>query len=98
MNATSLPRIAAVSAASGLTLHVRWQSGGESTIDESRPVNIYRLYQPLRDNPALFGQVRVGEYGADVTWTDWVDMSADMLWHLAAEQRTAPTLALQTGN
>ena len=72
--------------------------GGESTIDVSRPVNIYRLYQPLRDNPALFGQVRVGEYGADVTWTDWVDMSADMLWHLAAEQRTAPTLALQTGH
>lgn len=98
MSPTNLPRIAAVSAAPGLMLHVWWQSGEESLIDVSGPVNTYRVYRPLRDNPALFGQVRLGEYGTDVAWTDWVDMSADMLWHLALEQSTAPALAHHTAN
>jgi DNA-binding transcriptional regulator YiaG len=37
----------------------------------------------------LFTRVRVGEYGADVVWSDEIDMSADTLWRLAREQSGA---------
>ena len=37
-------------------------------------------------NPELFAQVRVGEYGTDIMWSDELDMAADTLWQLAREQ------------
>jgi len=32
----------------------------------------------------------VGEYGTDVVWEDGIDMAADLLWRLAAQQGTVP--------
>ena len=37
-------------------------------------------------SPEFFRQVRVGEHGTVVVWTDEIDMAADKLWRLAQEQ------------
>lgn len=83
----TLPRIVSVvPAGDDLTLKIRWDDGTDSIVDVSGVVNAYRVYAPLRHDLALFRQVRVGEYGADIIWTDAIDMSADTLWRLAREQ------------
>ena len=82
-----LPRIVAVEAdKKPLTLRVRWDQGGESRVDVSGLIETFRVYEPLRRSTKLFRQARVGEYGADVVWSDEIDMSADTLWRLAQEQ------------
>jgi DNA-binding XRE family transcriptional regulator len=82
-----LPRIQAVApGAQPTTLRVRWDNGEESLIDVSGLIQSFRTYEPLRRSQELFNQVRVGEYGTDVIWTDEIDMAADTLWRLAQEQ------------
>ena len=71
------------------TLHVRWDRGGENSVDVSDMVASFRVYAPLRSSPELFRQVRVGEYGTDIVWPGDIDMSADTLWRLAQEQSGA---------
>jgi DNA-binding transcriptional regulator YiaG len=85
-----LPRVTAVTPDTApMTLRVRWDKGDESLIDVSGMIESFRLYAPLRQSPELFRQVRVGEHGTDVVWTDEIDMSADTLWRLAQEQAGA---------
>src|SRR5271167_3206724 len=82
-----LPRIVAVAPGEQpMTLCVRWANGEESLIDVSGMIQSFRVYAPLRQSPELFRQVRAGEYGTDVVWTDEIDMAADTLWRLAQEQ------------
>jgi Protein of unknown function (DUF2442) len=83
----TLPRIASVRAGkSPLSLIVEWVGGGAHVVDVTGPVMNFRVFAPLREMPELLRQVRVGEFGTDVVWTDDIDMSADMLWRLAQEQ------------
>lgn len=83
----TLPRIAGVAPGKApLTLRVCWQHGGESLVDVSGLVGAFRVYAPLREDRALFRQVRLGEHGTDVTWIDEIDIAADTLWRLAQEQ------------
>jgi DNA-binding transcriptional regulator YiaG len=83
----TLPRIVAVTAdKKPLTLRIRWDKGDESLVDVSGLIETFRVYEPLRRAPELFAQVRLGEHGTDVVWTDDIDMSADTLWRLAQEQ------------
>jgi DNA-binding XRE family transcriptional regulator len=83
----SLPRIEAVEATERpLTLRVRWSHSGETLIDVSGPIGAFRVFEPLRANPALFRSVRLGEHGTDVVWTDEIDMAAETLWRLGQEQ------------
>jgi DNA-binding transcriptional regulator YiaG len=85
-----LPRIVAVTAdKKPLSLLIRWDMGGESQIDVTGLIATFRVYEPLRRSPKLFAQARVGEYGADVVWSDEIDMSADTLWRLGQEQTGA---------
>jgi len=71
-----LPRIAAVTPGDEpLTLRVRWDKCDESLIDVSGMIESFKLYAPLRHSPELFQQLRVGEHGTDVVWTDEIDMS-----------------------
>jgi DNA-binding XRE family transcriptional regulator len=49
-------------------------------------IQTFRIYAPLRQSPELSRQVRVGEYGTDIVWTDEIDIAADTLWRLAQEQ------------
>jgi len=77
------PRITAVTPGDRpLTLLVRWSQGGESLIDISGLIKAFRAYAPLRDDPALFAKVEVGELGSDVIWSDEIDIAADSLWRL----------------
>jgi DNA-binding transcriptional regulator YiaG len=86
----ALPRIVAVAAdKKPLTLRVRWDKADESRVDVSGIVETFRVYEPLRRSPEFFAQVRLGEHGADVVWSDDIDMSADTLWRLAQEQTGA---------
>lgn len=83
----TLPRIAAVTAGKKpMTLRVRWDKGDESLVDVSGVITTFRVYEPLRRSPDLFRQVRVGEHGTDIVWTDEIDMAADTLWRLAQQQ------------
>ena len=85
-----LPRVAAVTPGEQpMTLRVRWDKGEESLIDVSGMIQSFRVYAPLRQSQKLFRQVRVGEYGTDVVWTDEIDMAADTLWRLWQEQAGA---------
>ncbi len=82
-----LPRIVSVAPGNKpMTLRVRWEKGEESLIDVSGAIETYRVYEPLRHSPNLFRQVRLGDLGTDVVWTDEIDMAADTLWRLAQEQ------------
>jgi DNA-binding transcriptional regulator YiaG len=82
-----LPRITAASpGARPMTLRVRWDTGDETLVDVSGMIERFKVYAPLRQSSAAFGQARVGEYGTDIVWTDEIDMSADTLWRLAQEQ------------
>lgn len=86
----TLPRIVAVEPAEKpWTLRVESDRGGESLIDVSGVIEKFRVYAPLRQSPGLFRRVTLGEYGTDVVWPGDIDMSADLLWHLAQEQSGA---------
>jgi len=85
-----LPRITAVAPSDKpMSMHICWDHGEETSVDVSRLIETFRVYAPLRQSPELFNQVRVGEYGTDIVWTDEIDMSADTLWRLAQEQAGA---------
>ena len=61
-----LPRILSVAPGEkALSLKLRWNTGDDSMVDVSGPVNSFRFYAPLRNNLGLFRQVRVGEHGTD---------------------------------
>jgi hypothetical protein len=90
----TLPRIAAVSPGERpFTLVVNWSHGVESLVDVSGLVETFRVYAPLRADPALFAKVKVGELGTDVVWRDDIDVAADTLWRLANEQSGATMTA-----
>jgi len=72
-----------------LTLLLRWQDGSEGVVDVSGIIGAFRVYAPLRDSSELFRQVRLGEHGTDIAWSDEIDMAADTLWRLAQEQSGA---------
>jgi Protein of unknown function (DUF2442) len=83
----SLPRIAEVVAGKKpFTLHIRWDKGEENLVDVSGLIQSFRVYTPLRRSQQRFRQVRLGEHGTDVVWTEKIDMAADTLWRLAQEQ------------
>ncbi|MFZ2104234.1 MAG: DUF2442 domain-containing protein [Roseiarcus sp.] len=86
-----LPRIVAVSTdkKKPSTLRIRWEKADECVVDVSGLIETFRVYEPLRRSPELFAQARLGEHGADVVWSDDIDMSADTLWRLAQEQTGA---------
>ena len=58
-------------------------------VDLSRPIAEFRVYQGMRDQPALFNKAVVGDLGTDVILPDGSDMSADTIWRLAQEQSHA---------
>ena len=71
-----LSRIVAVTLGEApLSLHVRWDRGGENSVDVSDMVASFRVYAPLRSSPELFRQVQVGEYDSDIVWPGDIDIS-----------------------
>lgn len=89
-----LPRIIAVKPGrKAASLRVQWDNGDENLIDVSGLIANFRIYAPLRKSSELFRQVRVGEHGTDIVWSDEIDMAADTLWRLAQEQSGATMTA-----
>jgi Protein of unknown function (DUF2442) len=90
-----LPRIAEVAPGKRppLSLRILWENGDRSIVDVSGLIESFRLYAPLRKSAERFRQVRLGEHGTDVVWSDEIDMAADTLWRLAQEQSGATMTA-----
>jgi hypothetical protein len=61
-------------------------------------IEAYAAFKPLRRNTRLFQQVRVGEWGWCVHWSDEMEISADTLWRLALEQGAAWLRAWRTAH
>lgn len=86
---SALPTLRAVAAGPGLSLDVTWDNGAHETVDVGPVVNSYRVFRPLRRNRALFRRVRLGDFGASVTWTDEIDMDALTVARMAQQTRAA---------
>ena len=86
----TLPRIEAVEAGDQpFNLRIRWANGSQSMINVSGMIAHFRVFAPLRSDPARFAAVSVGEYGTHVAWSGDIDMAASTLWRLAQEQSGA---------
>jgi hypothetical protein len=90
-----LPKLASVEPANGPTsVSVVWASGSRAgmteIIDLAPMIYTFKVFRPLRDDPALFRTVRLGEWGASIVWEghDDLDIGADALEELACEQMT----------
>jgi hypothetical protein len=87
--------IKAVRPDKGRALVVTWKDGGESIIDVAGPIGAFAVFAPLRDDDTAFRNVRVGEWGWSVHWSDDMERSedlelaADTLRRLALEQDVA---------
>lgn len=83
------PRITSVKALPDWRLALDWETGARSVVDVSDLVGEYQVFAPLREAPALFAAVTVGEDGFCVHWSDLMELSAPNLWRrsqaLAAE-------------
>ncbi|WP_375408595.1 hypothetical protein [uncultured Methylobacterium sp.] len=88
--AETLPRIASVDRTGPTLIAVSWQHGPSDRIDLAGWIGTGgAVLDPLSDS-ALFGTVRVGEYGASVEWGDPdgdLAIDAEHLHRLAIEQR-----------
>lgn len=95
-----MPRIASARAAGPSQLRVVWAEGARAgqveTIDLAPVIGSYKIFRPLRDNPALFAAVRLIEEGAAVAWANGdtdIEMSADMIENLAMQEMTPADFA-----
>jgi hypothetical protein len=90
-----LPRLASVEPANGpTTISVVWASGARAgqtdLIDLAPMIYTFKAFRPLRDDPALFRTVRLGEWGASIVWegNEDLDIGVDALEELAEETMT----------
>lgn len=76
---------------------VRWSAGEHSLVDFARYVATGPVWTPMRGDKYLFTRVRVTDYGMAVEWPEparrngepEIEVDADGLWHMAAEQKAA---------
>lgn len=83
----TLPRVDSVKpTAKPYIVAVKWRDGSEAEVDISGPVGTFRHFAPLRENPAMFAQVAVGEWGSHLVWPGEIEMAANTIWRLHQEQ------------
>ena len=90
-----LPTIGEVERGAGpLTVVVTWAGGARADrrdiIDLAPVLMTYKVFIPLRDDPALFASLRVAEFGEAIEWgeDDELAVSATTLQRLAEETMT----------
>ena len=83
------PNIKAVGAGEGRRLVIIWRGGAESVVDIAEHLAKFAILAALRTDDGLFREVRVGEWGWCVHWSDEIEISSDTLWRLALEQGSA---------
>jgi hypothetical protein len=94
---TSKVRIASVKPLAGKhALEVEFSNGKRYTVNLKEHIRRFSVLQPLEDL-ALFGQVRIGEWGFDLTWNGDLEVAATTLHRLALEQagEVMPTAAFK---
>jgi hypothetical protein len=98
-----LHRIQAVEPSSGYRLRVTWSTGEQSDVDFSDDVHKGGVWTELRDE-RIFGRARVAYDGTVLEWPEPVrangepelDIDADGLWVMAAEQGESSRPLLQS--
>jgi hypothetical protein len=97
---TGLPmaRIASICVVGPSRLEITWAEGNRAgrseSVDLAPVIGSYRIYKPLRDNPALFATAKVIEDGDAIGWDAAdLDMSADLIETVAEEEMTPAEFA-----
>jgi hypothetical protein len=75
---TPMPRAAKAEWIEKRLVRITWKNGKTSVVDLAPTLLSRRVYIPLREDDALFAQLRVDEYGAGIEWPCGLDFSA--LW------------------
>jgi hypothetical protein len=93
-----LPRIATVQALDAFVVGVEWHAGTRGklaeVVDLAAALARFKLYAPLRDDPALFATARVQEHGYGIAWGDGaIDMASTTVADAADETMTAEDFA-----
>ena len=95
-----LPRLASVEpGASPFAVSVTWAEGARigrtDAIDLAALIHTFKVFRPLRDDPALFATVRLGAWGASIVWegNGDLDIGADALEEIAVETMTSADFA-----
>lgn len=91
MNVTDRPRLREIQADADHGVRVVWADGNEHVVDLAPVIMQYKVFQPLRRNRALFERVRLEDGGRTIVWTDEIDMAAETVQRLAAEQHMSDT-------
>lgn len=98
MNATDfvesgvpMARIATVRVVGPSSLEIGWAEGGRAgrteVVDIAPLIGSYKVYRPLRNDPALFATARLVEDGDAIAWDGPdLDMSADLIETIAEQE------------
>ena len=78
MSPTSPTRIVAVEPREGFVLWLRFSDGATRAVDVSGEL-WGPIFEPLRQDPELFRQVRVDEELGTIVWPNGADMDPDVL-------------------
>lgn len=91
----ALPKLATVEPGNGpFDVSVTWAAGervGRTDIVDLAPmIFTFKVFRPLRDNPALFRSARVAEWGEALIWpeNDDLEIGAETIEEMAAEVMT----------
>lgn len=97
---TGLPmaRIATIRVVGPSRLEINWSEGSragrQDCVDLTPLIWSYKIYRPLRNDPALFATAHVIEDGDAIAWGGPdLEMSADMIEALAEEEMTPEEFA-----
>lgn len=84
-----IPKIEAVAAIADQphTVAVTWRDGRTEAVDLTPIIMAFKVFRPLRDDPARFAAVHVDEYGSAIMWSDEMDIANYTLDRLAQVSR-----------
>lgn len=82
-----MPRIEAVEAGAPFLVTVTWDDGRREIIDLAPMIMAYKVFRPLRDDPARFAAVHVDEFGTAIVWDETMDLASYTLERLAEVSR-----------
>ncbi len=82
-----IPKIATVTAGAPHVVTVTWRDGRTDVIDLAPTIVAYKVFRPLRDDPARFAAVSVDEHGSAIVWSDGMDLANYTLDRLARVSR-----------
>lgn len=85
-----MPALGAIRHIRDFTVSVRWAAGARRGITEevdlAPAILQFRVFTPLRTDPALFSSVRIDDDGATLVWGDGqIDMAATTVERLASD-------------